>query len=42
MDGWMEWIVDSGMDGCLERIKEHEFDFRGFDFEGFEYLFKEP
>ena len=38
MDG-MEWI-DSGMDGCLERIKEHEFDFRGFDFGGFLFLFR--
>ena len=42
MDGWMEWIFDSGMDGCLGKKKENEFDFRGFDFEGFEYFFTEP
>ena len=42
MDGWMEWIVDSGMDGCLGKRKETEFDFRGFNLESFEIVFQEP
>ena len=33
--------MDEWMDGWGE-LKEHEFDFRGFDFEGFEYFFTEP